>query len=224
MSSPSVARWKSGSICSRTVASGVDVDDDAVEHRHDLVAGQRELRDAQRRVSDGGRDEVHLADLALVLLLRRDLLRVGRPERDGAIAAAPAGVVGGVAEVLDAVGGQLPFLPCRDVHHPQVPVADEDAALRVGRDGEWFAVARCRAARRRHVRVRRVRPQAAARTARHHQWSRICCPATSHDHRFAARLKLTVAPSADRSIVWKGRPSSSNFAAAAVDRAAASFA
>ena len=43
------------------------------------VAGQRVLPHAQRRVADRRLDEVHLADVALVLLLRRDLLRVGRP-------------------------------------------------------------------------------------------------------------------------------------------------
>ncbi len=59
--------------------AGVDVDDDAMDHGHDLVAGQGILRHPQGRVSGHGVDEVELADLALVLLLRRNLLRVRRP-------------------------------------------------------------------------------------------------------------------------------------------------
>ena len=51
-------------------------------------------------MADGRVDEIHLADVALVLLLSGDLLRVGRPAKDRAIAAAPAGVVGGVTEIL----------------------------------------------------------------------------------------------------------------------------
>ena len=112
------------------------VDNDAVEHRDHRVAGQREFRDAERRVRDGGNgrvDEVHLADLALVLLVGGDLLRVRRPEHDGAIAAAPAGVVGGVAEVLLAVGGELAFLAGGEIADPQVPVADERRRPAVGR-------------------------------------------------------------------------------------------
>ena len=97
------------------------------------VAGQRILPGLQRRMADRRVDEVHLADAALILLERRDLLRVGRPEEDRAVAARPAGVVGRVAEVLDAVLGQLRLPAGRDVADPEIPVADERRALAVGR-------------------------------------------------------------------------------------------
>jgi len=114
----------------------VHVDDDPVEHRHHLVAGQGELGNAQRRVGHrvhGRVDQIHLAHLALVLLVGGDLLRVGRPEDDGAVAAGPAGVVGGVAEVLLAVGGQLTLAARGHLAHPEVPVANERRQLAVGR-------------------------------------------------------------------------------------------
>ena len=78
-------------------------------------------------------DEEHVADFALVLLRRRDLLRVRRPEQNRAIAARPAGVVRRVAEVLLAVGRELLLLTGRDVAHPEIPVANERGALAVGR-------------------------------------------------------------------------------------------
>ena len=84
-------------------------------------------------MSGAGVDEVHLADAALVLLEGRDLLRVGRPDEDRAVAPRPAGVVGGVAEVLHAVGGELRFPARRDVAHPEVLVADERGQAAVGR-------------------------------------------------------------------------------------------
>src|SRR5690606_14066441 len=53
---------------------------------------------------------------------------------DRAVAPGPAGVVGGVAEVLDAVGGELRLLARLDVPHPEVVVTDERGALPVGRE------------------------------------------------------------------------------------------
>ena len=72
-----------------------------------VVAGQRVLPGVERRMRRDGVDQVHLAGLALVLAEGRDLLRVGRPGHDRPIAEAPAGVVGGVAVVLHAVGREL---------------------------------------------------------------------------------------------------------------------
>src|SRR6185503_2456524 len=93
-------------------------------------------------MSDCRADEVHLADVALVLLLRGDLPRVGRPRHDRAVAGAPAGVVGGVAEVLHAVGGERLLLPALHVADPEVPVADEDAARAVWRNRDRLQVGR----------------------------------------------------------------------------------
>ncbi len=84
-------------------------------------------------MSHGGVDQVHFADLALVLLERRDLLRVRRPQKDRAITVRPSGVVGGVAVVLRAVGGELRLLAAGDFAHPQVVVTDESGQLAVGR-------------------------------------------------------------------------------------------
>src|SRR2546422_4811943 len=114
-------------------AAAVHVDDDALDHRDDLVAGQRILPRLQRRMADLRVDEVHLADVALVLLEGRDLFRVRRPDENRAIAFRPAGVVGGVAEVLHAVGRERGFLAAGDVADPQIPVANERGALAVRR-------------------------------------------------------------------------------------------
>src|SRR5687768_9403635 len=105
-----------------------------MQHRDDPVAGKRAFPRLEHLLTDLRLDEVHVADVSLILLLRRDLPRIGRPEQDRAIAAHPTGVVGGVAEILHAIGGELPLLAGRDVPHPEVPVADERRALAVGRD------------------------------------------------------------------------------------------
>ena len=103
----------------------VDVDDKAVNHRDRLVAGQRILPGLQRRMADLRVDEIHLTDIPLILLERRDLLRVGRPFDDRPIASHPAGVVRGVSEVLDAVFRERSLPAALDVADPEVPVADE---------------------------------------------------------------------------------------------------
>ena len=107
-------------------------------------------------------DEIHLADVALILLERRDLLRVGRPDENRAIAVRPAGVVRGVAEVLHAIAGELRLAARCDVAHPQIPIADERAALAVGRQRLWRARTRAHRARPR----RRLVHHASASAAR----------------------------------------------------------
>ena len=57
-----------------------------------------------------GFHQVHFADAALILLEGGDALGIGRPQHDGPVAAGPAGIVGGVAEILDAVGGERGLL------------------------------------------------------------------------------------------------------------------
>ena len=111
----------------------VDVDDHPLEHGDVLVAGQRVLPRLERRVTDLRPHEVHVADFPLVLLKGCDLFRVGRPDQDGPVALRPAGVVGGVAEVLHAVSGQRPFRAGRDVADPEVPVLDVRRTRAIGR-------------------------------------------------------------------------------------------
>jgi hypothetical protein len=114
----------------RRTAAGVD--DHAVERGQGLIPCQRVLPGLQFGVAHAGVDEIHLADVAFVLLERGDLLRVRRPAHDRTIASRPAGIVGGVAEVLDAVPGQLHFLAGRDVAYPEIPVANERGFFAVG--------------------------------------------------------------------------------------------
>ena len=113
-----------------------------------LSPGSGYFHALQLGMADLGRDEVHVADLALILLERRDLLRVGRPDENRAIALDPASVVGGVAEVFHAVLRELRLLAGRDVAHPQIPIANERRLLAVGRQ-----------------RLRRARAAASASTA-----------------------------------------------------------
>ena len=83
---------------------------------------------------DARLDQVHVADVALVLLEGRDLPRVGRPEENRPVAPGPARVVGGVAEVLHAVGGELPLGAGREIADPEILVPDEGAQLPIGRN------------------------------------------------------------------------------------------
>ncbi len=126
----------------------VDVDDHALDGRHDRVAGQGVFPGLQDGMADPGLDQVHLPHSALVLLEGGDLLRIGRPQQDRAVAAGPAGVVGGVAEVLDAVGRQGLLRACPRLLQPEVVVLDEGRPLAVGRDRGRGAEAGARAHRR----------------------------------------------------------------------------
>ena len=69
--------------------------------------------------------EVHLTHAALVLLIGCDLLRIGGPQQNRAVAFRPAGVVRGVAEVLHTVGGELGFRARCHFPHPEVVIADK---------------------------------------------------------------------------------------------------
>src|SRR4051812_2804262 len=84
---------------------------------------------------------MHHADPTLVLLKRRDLLRVGRPHHDGPVRVLPTGIVRGVAEALDAVPGELRLLPARDVLCPEIEILDEHRALAIGRANFWTRTA-----------------------------------------------------------------------------------
>src|SRR6185437_10104570 len=110
------------------------INDDALNGGDDLIAWKRINLGGQGGMADHHRNQVELADAALVLLESGDLGRVRRPEYDGAVARGPAGVVGGVAEILDAVAGELRFLVGAEVAHPQVPVLDEHGAFAVRRN------------------------------------------------------------------------------------------
>ena len=85
------------------------VDDDALDHGDVFVADERVFPCFERGMAVGDGNQIHLAGLALVLLKRRDLFRVGGPEDDGGFGLLPACVVGSIAEVLDAAGGELSF-------------------------------------------------------------------------------------------------------------------
>src|SRR5262249_45925926 len=117
--------------------AGVDVDDYALEHRDDAVPGERIFPRAERRVPDLRLDEVHIAHFALVLLRRRNSFAIRRPQQDRPVAAGPTGVIGRVAKVLGAIGGELLPLAGRHVANPEVPIANEGGALAVGRHRHW---------------------------------------------------------------------------------------
>ena len=199
--SPSIARWKSGGIWKRTTFARVDVDDHAVQHRHVLVAGQRVLPGPQHRVADLRLDEVHVADLALVLLVRGDLLRVGRPQHDGALARRPAGVVGGVAEVLHAVGRERAspaWSPRRAptrfqslMNTARLPSGDVTAGGRAGRRARRRPPGRLVRRRRR----RRPPPRRSPRTR---------CPARRTSTGGGRSRTTPTSPSADSWMVWNG--------------------
>src|SRR6185437_429117 len=111
----------------------VHVDDYARDHRDHTVTWIRALPVIQVRVAHARVDEIHVADVAIILLLCSDLFRVRRPENDWTIAVYPACVVGCVAEIFLAVRGQLLLATRGDVADPEIPVANECDALSVRR-------------------------------------------------------------------------------------------
>src|SRR5699024_3680933 len=91
--------------------------------------------------SDVCSNKVHIADVSLVLLKRRDPFRVRRPKQNGTVAFGPSGVVGRVTEICYAIGRQLRLLIRRNVAHPQVPVFYERGLFSVRRDDRSTAAA-----------------------------------------------------------------------------------
>jgi hypothetical protein len=110
----------------------VDVDDDALDHRDELVARKRILPCAQRRMPRGRVHEIHLTGLALILLEGRDLLRVRRPLEHRAIAADSSRRCRCVPVIFHAVGRELLVRSRGQVPDPQVPVLDVRAYLPSG--------------------------------------------------------------------------------------------
>ncbi len=115
---------------------------------------------------------------ALVLLVGRDLLRVRRPEDDGAIAAAPAGVVGGVAEVLrrrrSSAAARVSVAMSRThrfqsrMKAARLPSGDENGRARraaAARSASAAAPAACFRLRRRRAEIRAARSAYVARPA-----------------------------------------------------------
>src|SRR5262249_45452138 len=105
--------------------AGHGIDDDTMKCRNNGITRQRVLPGLEFRMADSRIDEIHLPDVAFVLLERRNLSRVGRPADNGPVASRPAGVVGRVTEILDAVLRQLHLVIRRNVTHPQIPIANE---------------------------------------------------------------------------------------------------
>src|SRR5689334_22883349 len=91
-------------------ARRVDVNDHALDFEDFVVAGQRIPPRFQTRMSDACVGQIHLADASGIMLKGGKALRVRRPEYDGVAAAGPAGIVGRISKVLDAILRQLSFL------------------------------------------------------------------------------------------------------------------
>lgn len=116
--------------------AGGDIDDHSLNRGDVPVADEGVAPGFERGVADGDGDHVHHAGVALVLLEGGDVAGIGRPNEDGVVGVGPAGVVGGVAEVGDAVMGELGFGAGVDVAEPEIPIAEEGGAGAVrGGDG-----------------------------------------------------------------------------------------
>jgi hypothetical protein len=111
----------------------IHFEDHALDHGHYRIARQGIFPGLQRGMTRGGGNQVHFADAALVLLIGGNLTGIGGPEEHRIIARYPAGIIGGVTEILDAIGGELGFFAAGDVAHPQVVIANEGGGLAVGR-------------------------------------------------------------------------------------------
>ena len=125
-------------------AAVAEVDDDAADVENSAVTGQRILPLLQLRRTDSGPHQVHVVHAARIVLERGELARIGRPGDHRPVAVRPAGVVGGVAEILDAVGGELHLAAGRQLGRPQVGVTDGDGPPAVGGDAHIASAARRR--------------------------------------------------------------------------------
>ena len=110
----------------------IQIDNHPLDRGHYFVARKRILPRFKLGMSDLALYQIHFSCTALVLLERRNLLRIWRPQQDGTIAVDPAGVVRRVPEILHAVRGQLRLLAARNVAHAKIPIPNEGGALAVG--------------------------------------------------------------------------------------------
>ena len=114
-------------------AGAIDINDDPFDHEDLVVSRQGVLPGFELWMPHSGIHQIHLAGAAAVVLKRCDLFRIGGPEQNRPIALDPTGIVGGVAEVLDATGCELRLLPAGDLPNPEVVVADECRTLAIRR-------------------------------------------------------------------------------------------
>ncbi len=105
-------------------ARGFDLDHDAMDTEDHAVFRQRVPPLLELRCADLRAHEIHPAHAAAVMLEGRDLPGVRRPQQHRAVTPRPAGVVGRIAEILDAVGRERAVLVGRQIPHPQVVVPD----------------------------------------------------------------------------------------------------
>src|SRR5438876_12012377 len=103
----------------------IDIDDHALDLENVHVASEGIFPCLKVGMSDSGTHEIHLADTPGVMLKRRDLLRIRRPQEHRTIALRPTGIVGGVTKILHAILGQLCLLTGGGISYPKVVVADE---------------------------------------------------------------------------------------------------
>ena len=114
----------------------INLDNDPMDHCHHAVARKGILPCLKHGMVHLCFDEIHLADVSLILLLCRDLPGIGRPEKNRPFTFSPSCVIGRVSEILNAIRGKLTFFFCRYVSDPKVPIADERLELAVrGLDG-----------------------------------------------------------------------------------------
>ena len=119
-----------------------EVEDNAVELGDLAVTREGIPPGVDLGMADGGGNAGHAAGLAEVELKGGNLFGIGRPDEDGVGAAAPAGVVGGIAEVGQAVVGELEVMASVEVADPEVVPADKGGERAVGRDSTGSAGAR----------------------------------------------------------------------------------
>ena len=110
----------------------IHVDDHPVDAENHRVLGQGVFPRLQLRVAHLRGDQIHHSHAPPVVLEGGDLFRVGGPEEHGAVALGPPGVVGGVPEVLDAVGGELGLSSRRYLPDPEIVVPDEGGLGPIG--------------------------------------------------------------------------------------------
>ena len=101
------------------------IDHHPLNHCHHRIPRQRIVPRLQRWMSTRHTHQVHPPNLPLVLLKRRNLLRVRRPHQDRTVAMRPSRIVGRIAIVGHTIRGQLCLLPGRNVPHPQIILANE---------------------------------------------------------------------------------------------------
>ena len=117
-----------------TRVRAVQMNHHSFNHKNMLIAGQGVFPCIQLRVAYSGVIKRHLPHLATIVTESGDTAAVWRPQQHRPGVSNPASVVGAIAVVRRAIGGELSEAAVSSVPQPEVVAVDEGGVAAIGRE------------------------------------------------------------------------------------------